>query len=149
MRVPLRAQGAVVAACAWLVATATGQATSTTSSSGGSGSSLWHYCTWTKYEPEEDSPAARHGHTLVGYEHKMILFGGFDGAFSNTYMSDMWAWDVKPYMTPNEAPTDGEQVEDLGSGETIGEKFDAGHWRIIKQTGTTPPGRRNSDASRA
>ena len=75
------------------------QTTTTSTSTGGSGSSLWHYCTWTKYEPDEDSPAARHGHSLVGYQSKMVLFGGFDGAFSNTYMNDMWLWDVKPYMT--------------------------------------------------
>ncbi len=132
---------AALAACAWLVGTAAGQTTSTTSSSGGTGSSLWHYCTWTKYEPEEDSPAARHGHSLVGYENKMVLFGGFDGAFSNTYMSDMWFWDVKPYTTTQEDAPAADAQDDLGSGETIGEKFDAGHWRVIKQTGTIPPGR--------
>ena len=129
-----------LAGCAWLVGTAAGQATATTTSSGGSSSSLWHYCTWTKYEPQEDSPAARHGHSLVGWEKKMVLFGGFDGAFSNTYMSDMWFWDVSPYTMIDTAPTADGQT-DVGTGTTIGEKSDAGHWRTVKQTGTIPPGR--------
>lgn len=133
--------GGVVGVMAWLVGRAAGQAsTTTTSSSEVLGSSPWHYCTWTKYEPQEDSPAKRHGHSLVGYQNKMVLFGGFDGAFSNTYMNDMWFWDVKPYMTPEEDPA-AEGEARLDSTESIGERFDAGHWRVVKQTGMTPPGR--------
>jgi hypothetical protein len=139
---PARLSAAAAAACAWLAGSATGQTTTTSTSTGGSGSSLWHYCTWTKYEPDEDSPAARHGHSLVGYQSKMVLFGGFDGAFSNTYMNDMWLWDVKPYMTVEvTAEEEAEGSEELGSAESIGDKYDAGHWRIVKQTGTIPTGR--------
>lgn len=135
---------AAAVACAWLAAappTVRAQVTTSAAASGGSGSSFWHYCEWTKYEPDEESPAARHGHSLVGYGNKMVLFGGFDGAFTNTYMNDMWMWDVTPYNTAETPETDDEPTAELGTTESVSDKFDAGHWRIVKQTGTTPRGR--------
>ena len=134
---------AACAACAWIAAAwpaAVDAQANTVTAVGGSGASWWHYCTWTKYEPDEESPPARHGHSLVGYDKKMVLFGGFDGAFSNTYMNDMWLWDVMPYSKlPSE--TADEVAVELGEAETLGDRYDAGHWRVVKQTGTVPKGR--------
>ena len=101
--------------------------------------SLGDLCTWVRYAPKEGSPGARYGHTLVTTRtSKMVLFGGFDGAFNNNYMNDMWLWDITPYTTAPAASIDEDGNEKQ---KPIGDKFDAGKWRIVKQTGTIPPGR--------
>jgi hypothetical protein len=93
------------------------------------------YCQWVSYSTEDEAPKARFGHTLVSYENKMVLFGGYDGSFSNTYMDDMWMWDFTGY-----AEAESERSEDTQT-RTIGENFDIGKWRVVKQTGPGPSGR--------
>jgi hypothetical protein len=145
---PGRALRALVCAVVWRVA---GGANTVVVTGGGEGGG--DFCEWTRYAPDEESPGARYGHTLVASPKttrspaKMILFGGFDGAFSNNYMNDMWLWDVSPYQaeaagsggtaSPSSSSSDGTG----GSATSIGDQYDAGKWRVVKQTGTIPRGR--------
>ena len=50
---------------------------------GVSGSIFSDYCRFSQIVParDEERPSARYGHTTVDYGTKMILFGGYDGAF--------------------------------------------------------------------
>lgn len=108
------------------------------------------YCRWISFTSDDETPAPRYGHSIVIYKKKIVLFGGYDGSFSNTYMNDMWLWDFSAYA---EARIGGDDMQ-AGSqaraarGTTIGENFDRSKWRVVKVTGQhQPSGRYNHVAA--
>jgi hypothetical protein len=81
---------------------------------------------WQELLPTGTPPSARHGHRAVWdpVRHRMLVFGGYDGAYRN----DLWA--LNPYPSPSWQP-----ISTLGSppdGRMLfGMVFDTMHDRLV------------------
>ena len=94
------------------------------------------YCTWQEVlaRPAEDRPVPRYGASVIKHEQRLIVFGGYTGAFSNRYLNDLWTFNYAEHAPTPSATATAAQLEAATS-------RDLSRWRRIKVTGASPSGR--------